>query len=180
MLIRKAKDTLWELELYQILRAHSIKASLGEPDIVANYSGAQVGIACKKFYSESNVSKVLSNAVGQIEKTFELGIIAINLDDLLPADSIIKVKTLEQMSGALVQRNDDFLRAHERHLRRYLTPGRALSALISCSAFAIVTESQRPLMNARQSTVWHIPGLPMEKEQRMNQFVALIGSQYAA
>ena len=176
----KAKDTLWELELLRILVDHKIEATLGEPDLSVHFSGAPVGFACKKIYSEGNVSKVLSNAVSQIEREGEFGIVALNLDDLLPANVILKAPTLAVMSSMLEDRNNAFLRTHERHLRKYLTPGRAISALVSCAAIADVENAENRFLNARQTTVWQIPGIPDAKAEQMNQFIAAMNSQYVA
>ena len=95
----KAKDTLWELELLRILVGHEIDARLGEPDLSVRFSGAPVGFACKKIYSEGNVSKVLSTAVAQIEREGEFGIIALNLDDLLPENAILNFRPKSCVSG---------------------------------------------------------------------------------
>jgi hypothetical protein len=176
----KAKDTLWELELLRILVDHEIDAKLGEPDLSVRFSGAPVGFACKKIYSEGNVSKVLSNAVAQIERVGEFGIIAINLDDLLPERAILKAPTLTVMSSMLEERNTAFLRAHERHLRKYLAPGRAISALVSCAAIADVENVEIRFMNARQTTLWQIPGIPDAKAEQMNQFLTTMSAQYVA
>ena len=176
----KAKDTLWELELLRILVDHKIDATLGEPDLSVHFSGAPVGFACKKIYSEGNVSKVLSNAVSQIEREGEFGIIALNLDDLLPANAILKAPTLPVMSTMLEERNSAFIRTHERHLRKYLTPGRAIAALVSCAAIADVVNAENRFLNARQTTVWQIPGIPDAKAAQMNQFIAAMNSQYVA
>jgi len=174
----KAKDTLWELELFRILVGHQIDARLDEPDLSVRFSGAPVGFACKKIYSEANVSKVLSNAVAQIEREGEFGIIALNLDDLVPEKAILKAPTLAAMSSMLEERNNAFLRAHERHLRKYLTPGRAISALISCAVIADVENAENRFMNARQTTVWQIPGIPEAKAEQMNQFLNAMNAQY--
>lgn len=176
----KAKDTLWELELLRILIDHKIEATLCEPDLSVRFSGVPVGFACKKIYSEANVSKVLSNAVSQIEREGEFGIIALNLDDLLPANAILKAPTLAVMSSKLEDRNNAFLRTHERHLRKYLTPGRAISVLVSCAAIADVENADNRFLNARQTTVWQIPGIPDAKAEQMNQFLAAMNSQYVA
>jgi hypothetical protein len=176
----KAKDTLWELELLHTLRTNSINADIGEPDLIITLNGPSIGVACKKLYSESNVSKVLSQAVAQIEKGFDFGIVALNIDDLLPPNALLKAPTLEKMSATLTGRIDDFLSTHERHLRRYLEPGRAMSALISCAAIADVTSHKNRFLNARQSTIWHIPGLPPEKERQMDNFYAALNSSYPA
>jgi len=176
----KAKDTLWELELLRVLVDHNIDATLGEPDLSVRFSGAPVGFACKKIYSEGNVSKVLSNAVIQIEREGEFGIIALNLDELLPANAILKAPTILVMTSMLEARNNDFLSAHERHLRKYLIPGRAISILVSCAAIADVENAENRFLNARQTTVWQIPGMPGAKAEQMNRFLSAMNSQYVA
>lgn len=176
----KAKDTLWELELLRMLLDIGINAQLGEPDLVLEFEGAKVGVACKKLYSEANVSKVLSQAVAQIERGFDFGIVALNLDDLLPANMLLQAPTIESMASVLEERLNSFMRAHERHLRRYLEPGRAMTALVSCAALADISSANPRFLNARQSIAWHIPGLPSAKNQQMANFIEAFRSHYAA
>ena len=174
----KAKDTLWELELLGILVSHDIDAAPGEPDLSVRFFGAPVGFACKKIYSERNVSKVLSNAVAQIEREGRFGIIALNLDDLLPANTILRAQTMSDMTAILAERNYAFLRTHERNLRRYLTPGRAISVLVSSGTIADVENAKNRFLNARQTTVWQIPGIPEAKAEQMNKFLSAMSAQY--
>ena len=167
----EAKNFLWELELLRSLHEHGVNANLVEPpDIVCEFEGSSIGIACKKIYSEGNVEKVLSQGVAQIEDKYEFGIIAINIDNLTPAGTILVVDTQEEMADRVSDLNKDFLRRHERHFRRYLTSGRLLSALISTNVLADFRGERVRLNNARQSTVWTIPGLSVEKEQTLRRF----------
>lgn len=166
----KAKDTLWELELWQALARMDMHVTLEEPDIVVSFSGARIGIACKKFYSENNVSKVLSQAVSQFEGNFDFGMIAVNLDDLTPADSILKAVSIDQMLEMISQFNFSFIERHERHLRKYLASGRAIAAFVSTSVIADVATAKPRFNNSRQSTLWIIPGLPPMKEKQMRNF----------
>lgn len=167
----KAKDVLWEIELWSILVRHGFDAKLQEPpDIVLSFEGDLVGIACKKFYSENNVSKVLSEAVGQIESSFKFGIIASNLDDLIPANQLLDAPTLESMGKTISDLNECFLRTHFRHFGKYLSSGRVISALVATSVLAGVRQGRPKLTNAKQTTVWAIPGLKPEKEKQLNRF----------
>lgn len=174
----KAKDTLWELELWQQLVRMGMHANLEEPDIVVSFDGARIGIACKKFYSEKNVSKVLSQAVAQFETEFDFGIIAINLDDLTPANTILKARSLEQMLEMINQVNYSFIKKHDRHLRKYLEPGRAISALVSTAVIADVPTANPRFLNSRQSAVWSIPGLPVDKEKQMHNFFNAVNAAH--
>ena len=166
----KAKNTLWELELWQLLIKLGMHATLEEPDIVVSFDGARIGVACKKIYSEKNVSKVLSNAVSQFENTFDFGIVAFNLDDLIPAHNILKTTTIEEMAKKISDHNFSFLNRHEQYLRRYLSPGRAISGFISTSVIAEVATAETRFLNSRQSTIWNIPGLTQAKEKQILNF----------
>lgn len=166
-----AKDVLWELELWSILKHRSFDAVLEEPpDIVVNFDDSRIGIACKKLYSERHVQTVLSQAVAQLEPHFDFGMVALNLDDLVPPNRILKMPTYETMSEYINALNTRFLQAHERHFRKYLGSGRLISAYISTSVLADVYRAPHRLNNATQSTVWTIPGLPMERAQAWRRF----------
>jgi len=174
----KAKDTLWELELWQMLSRFGMQATLEEPDIVVSFDGARVGIACKKFYSENNVSKVLSQAIAQFDSDFDFGIVAVNLDDLTPVNTILKAASLDKMSELISQHNYSFIQRHERHLRKYLEPGRAIAALVSTSVIADVPTTKTKFFNSRQSTVWTIPGLSQQRERQMKNFFMAVNAAH--
>jgi hypothetical protein len=161
----KSKHTLWELELLNTLRRGSLSAVLEEPDVVVELDGSKIGIACKKFYSTRHVQNVLSTGVAQIESAFEFGILAVNLDDLLPPDVVIRAPNHDALGQLLNNANFDFLRTHERHFRRYLSTGRLIGALVSMGGLADVFQDSPRLQTARQATVWVIPGLSPEKER---------------
>jgi len=166
-----AKDFLWELELWSMLRSHDLDPTLQEPpDIVVSFEGLEVGLACKKFYSEGHVQDVLSRAVKQMESRFEFGIVAVNLDDLWPANQILHAATHEAMGQCIYDFNSKFLRRHVRHFRKYLATGRADSALVSTSVLAHVQHGRGWFNYARQSLVWMLPGLEAEKEKQLDRF----------
>jgi hypothetical protein len=166
-----AKNVLWELELWSMLRSHDLQAALQEPpDIVVSFEGLEVGLACKKFYSEGHVQNVLSEAVAQMESRFKFGIVAVNLDDLLPANQILRTATHEAMGQDIDDFNSKFIRRHDRHFRKYLATGRVVSALVSTSVLADVQHGRPRFNYARQSLVWMLPGLKAEKEKQLNRF----------
>lgn len=159
-----AKDYLWEAELFSILRRKFIDAEFREPDIVANFEGEELGIACKKIHSEKNVEKVFSKGVSQIEAGFECGIVAFNIDDLLPKGYVIKANNQDEAGRLINQINLKFLGHHERHFRKYLASGRVLSAFVSTCVLVETPEGASKLNNQRQSTLWMIPGLDEDKK----------------
>ena len=150
-----AKNIFWELELWAILRTSCPSATLEDPpDIVLPLAGGTLGIACKKIYSENNVEKVLSEAVGQVEADFSVGVVALNLDELIPPETVLRVKNKAEMDRFLHKHTDQFVARHERHFRKYLSSGRLVSALVSVSVIAHVLEWKVQFNNARSSLAW--------------------------
>ena len=167
----EAKDTLWELELWALLDRLGISVNLEEPDIVVSFDPIRTGIACKKIYSEANVSKVMSDAVAQIERDFDIGGVALNIDDLCPPDAIYKAATHEAIVEGLRGFSHEFIARHEHTFRKYLTSGRAVFALISVGLIGHATNARVKFNNVRATIVWNIPGL---SEARMSQISNLL------
>jgi hypothetical protein len=167
----RAKDMLWELEFWSTLKRRSFDAVLEEPpDIVVSFEDLKLGIACKKLYSERHVQNVLSQAVAQIESNFDFGIVAVNIDDLLPANQILRTPTQKAMAQHVNGLNNRFLQSHERHFRKYLSSGRLISAFISTGVLVDIYRARTRFNNVRQSTVWTIPGLALDKEHALKRF----------
>lgn len=161
----KAKNTFWELELWAMFREKHLDAVLCDPpDIIVNIDGMKVGVACKKIYSERNVSKVLSQAVSQVEGSFDFGIVALNLDDLTPRNAILKKPSPTHAKQTLDDFNGSFLQTNERQFRRYLSPpGRIIAAAISTTVIADFHGYSPQFNNYHQATFWTFPGLPEDK-----------------
>lgn len=166
-----AKNILWELEVWSWLRRKLATVYLREPpDIVIEFSESRIGIACKKLYSEKHVQNVLSEAVHQIEETFDFGIVAVNLDDFTPADNVLKAPDSNKIAERLLKLNEDFIQRNERHFRRYLATGRLISAIVSTTVIADVANAKPQFNNASQWTIWAIPGLDEEKNRQLRSF----------
>jgi hypothetical protein len=160
----EAKNFLWELELLLALRAHKMKADLGEPDVVTQMKFGKVGFACKKIYSEKNISKVFSQAVAQITRTGMPGILAINLDESVPPNAILRLKTFDQLRNYCSQNNDRFLQDHKDSVEKYCCSGRAIAVWVSTGLIADLTAEQPRITNARESAFWS--STQMEPTQR--------------
>ena len=173
----EAKDIFWELEVWSRLLRRNADANLEEPDIVVNYDGLRIGIACKKFYSEKHVQNVLSEGVRQIERDFDFGVVAINLDDLLPENVVLKEDSTKAVAERLLRANADFIQQHQRHLKKYLSKGRLISAIVSTSVLADVSTEKPQFRNTSQWTVWTISGLDAERQKHLNKFYAAVMSE---
>lgn len=166
-----AKNIFWEPELWAMLRRRCPSATLEDPpDIVLPLAGGTLAIACKKIYSENNVEKVLSEAVAQVETNFDVGVVALNLDELTPPETILRVRNKAEMARFLHKHTDEFIGRHQRHFRKYLSSGRIVSALVSVNVIAHVLEWKVQFNNAYSSLAWTIPGLAEEKERLLKQF----------
>lgn len=170
-----AKNIFWEIEVWSKLRKKSKRVFLKEPpDIVVNFDDTRIGIACKKIYSERHVQNVLSQAVSQIEKEFEFGIVAINIDDLLHPQATLNLESSHAVAELLNKYNGEFLRRHDRHFRKYLTGGRIISAIISSCVISDVPYERPQFNNAWQWTVWTIPGLSENQQIQLDRFYNIV------
>lgn len=154
-----AKSILWELEVCAIIRKAIPDTQLDEPDVVVNLQGQKIAIPCKKIFSEKGVSKVLSNAVSQFETSFDFGIVAINIDDLTPADVLLRARTFEELGNKLHSANMIFLSNHERHFKKYLSESRIIAVIASTSLVADILYESPKFNNALQWAIWTTPEL---------------------
>jgi hypothetical protein len=168
----KAKDTLWELELLRIMRTNGIHAVLDEPDLLLAGTTDEIGVACKKLYSEANFSKVISVAVKQIRRSLKMGLVAVNIDDLLPADAVLKADSEAVASQMINTRISDFMVRQEHYLRRYLEPGRAVAILVSCATLADLKHNEPRFCSFRQTVAWHIPSTALEIDAEFNAILS--------
>lgn len=176
----KAKDTLWELELHRVLAECGMESEFAEPDLMLALAGTGAGVACKKLYSEANVEKVLSQGIRQVEKASGTGIVALDIEDLLPENAILQVPDSEAMVRRLNEHNDGFMRRHERHLRKYLEPGRAISVVVSCSAIVDIVSRSPRFYTARQTTMWNIPNQYSTQSSQVKAILSALLSSHAA
>jgi hypothetical protein len=154
-----AKSILWELEVCTKIRKAIPDTQLAEPDVVVSLQGQEIAIPCKKIFSEKGVPKVLSNAVSQFENLFDFGIVAINIDDLIPADVLLKARTFEELNDKLHSANMIFLANHERHFNKYLSKSRIIAAIASTALVADIRDESPRFNNAHQWAIWTTPEL---------------------
>ncbi len=168
--ISHAKSILWELEAYTKIKKVIPESVLDEPDVVININQLSIALPCKKTFSEKGVPKVLSNAVSQIEKRHEFGIVAINIDDLIPDSVLLKAKTFQEASDKLHAHNMDFLGRHERHFLKYLSASRIVAVVVSTSVITDILEETPKFNNFSQWAIWTIPDLKPEHQNAIDEF----------
>lgn len=166
----RAKRILWELEVWSKIKNSIPETHLDEPDVLVSFNNSQIAIPCKKIFSENGVSKILSYAVSQIENSFEFGIVAINIDDLLPADTTLKARTFDELADKLLAVNMQFLIRHERHFLKYLAQSRIIAMIVSTSIVADILNESPKFNNAYQWTIWTVPDLKLQHQKQINAF----------
>ena len=171
----KAKNTLWEIEVWAKLRKRLKTVFLEEPpDIVVRFENSSIGISCKKLYSESHVQNILSQAVKQIEQEFEFGVVAINLDDLLPSNVVLKMESSDAVTEKLNEINVSFINRHIRHFTKYFSKSRIISAIISTSILTDVPSEKPRFRNTSQWTVWTVPELSQRHKNQLDKFYSVV------
>jgi hypothetical protein len=166
----KAKDALWEIELLSKIRSRGLTARLAEPpDIVVQLDEDEVGIACKKVYSERGVEAQVRKGCVQLS-SFKGGVVALNLDQLVPFDKIVSVKGRSEASDTLHRINVEFLRRNASRLARFIQSGRCDGLLLCVTAEADLHESRVRINAVSETMIWTIDGAPRGRVDRLRQF----------
>ena len=172
-----SKNILFELEVAGSLRKIFKDTYLDEPDIVVPFENGNVGIACKKVISENNFEKQLSKGVKQIkDNDFLFGIVAINIDNLLPEKTILNTDTIIQASDILHEENMKFITKHSSKFSKYLRDNRIISVLVVSSTIADIKNGKPRFNNITESTLWTIENLGEEHKEKIEKFKLLESS----
>lgn len=163
----QGKDALWEMELGYILRRQRIDVRPGEPDLLMRLAGTNVGVACKKIYSEKGARKAFSTGVEQIRRSGLHGILAVNIDDTLAPGAYVVAPDLHNFFGAVDNLCVHFANRHHNSLSKYLARGRSMAAIISASCFGRVAGQ---IESTTQILIWTHPGLSAEKQGLVDLF----------
>lgn len=172
-----SKNILFELEVAGSLRKIFKNTYLDEPDIVVPFKNGNVGIACKKVISENNFEKQLSKGVKQIkDNDFIFGIVAINIDNLLPEKTILNAETISQASDILHEENMKFINKYSSKFFKYLKENRIISVLVVSSTIVDIKNEKPRFSNITQSTLWTIQDLGEEHKEKIDKFKLLASS----
>lgn len=171
-----SKNILFELEVAGTLRNKFKETYLDEPDIVVPFDDGNVGIACKKIISEQNLEKQLSKGVKQIANNdFQFGIVAINIDNLLPRQAVLNAATHQDALNALHKANQEFIDRNSDMFLKYLEQNRIISVLVVSSTIADIENEKPRFNNISASTIWTTPNLQDEHKQKISKFKPLAG-----
>lgn len=167
--VSQGKDALWEIELFAMLKARSISSRLAEPDIVADFGLGEYSIACKKVYSNEAraVESQIRAGVKQIARSGRPGIVAINVDDLVPADVFVRFKTDKRAMDALAGFNRAFIDLHRPKAQRFLARDGCDGILVSVSVPSEIEQSKPSFNNLVQMTLWSMETASIDSRARL-------------
>lgn len=166
----QGKDSLWEVILLAELRARGLAAIAAEPDILLKINGADYPIACKKIWSVDNMCKQISKGAHQVAPFNNGGIIALNLDDLVPPGHVVAQPTNVEAQRHLALCNAAFIDSNKHTLRRAVMEGAFDGYLISTTAPAIMEDEATSFSLCTASTLWYPADAPQERVERIIAF----------
>jgi len=156
--VSSGKDALWELEFLAMLRSKGIQARLGEPDIVASFLFGEYSVACKKVYSDAcrSVEAQLRAGAAQLSRSGRPGIIALNIDDLIPANALMTARTVDAAMQTLEQSAKSFLDKHQPKAERFVKDGRCDGILVSLTVPSDIETSSPTFNQLASMTLWSL------------------------
>ncbi len=176
--ISQGKDALWELELLLYLRRRNIGVRLQEPDLLATIGNYDFPIACKKIYSEKKVGSQMRSGAGQLKNFSGKGIIALNIDDLIPSETILTAATIPIAEQKMHEFIHSFLERHQHKIRDFLKLRKCEGVLVSASCPSDIIYSKPRIINYNQMTFWSpIEWLTDESQDRINEYKNAVESR---
>ncbi|MGE8454444.1 MAG: hypothetical protein ACN6OP_28305 [Pseudomonadales bacterium] len=82
------------------------------------------------------------------------GLIALNLDDLAPAETLLRSESKDTASAYLDQFNLNFVERHLRVLQRFVMDGKCDGILVSTTTPSDIQRSQTRLNTFTQTALW--------------------------
>lgn len=166
----QGKDALWEIELLARLRARGVRAWLAEPDIVAEFGGVPYPIACKKIYSAARFADAVRSGVGQLAQFGGIGLVAINIDDLIPSTVTIHAATTAmELSNRLNTFLRSILDAESSLTRRLVAEHRCDGFLLSATVLSQIKAGRAGLNIQTEDALFDL-GADDRQHQRVMTF----------
>ncbi len=173
----QGKDALWELSLREFLRLRGVTAAFKDPpdlEIVLPDMLGDLGVACKKVYSEGSVEKQFSKGLAQLKPYNGVGIVAFNLDDLLPSGRILSVTTADEGFGMLNEFNLDFIDRHRRHFAPAVMKGRCLGVWVTTTMQMDIASQRTRFNRGTQHNLWTVAEAGLATKIRVSELARLI------
>ena len=170
----QGKDAFFEIELADYLLRHGMKAVFAEPDILLKLDTGDYPVACKKINSLANLGGQIRKGVSQLRPSGGVGFIALNVDLLIPENSILVKDTAAEANKKLIALIDGFCEANRFVLQKPIATKACDGILFSITAITHV-EQMRPQVSCyTQTTFWSLTDVNAEGELRASAFAQIL------
>ncbi|WP_152553220.1 hypothetical protein [Bordetella bronchiseptica] len=171
----QAKDALWEIVLLAHLRDCGLAAKFQDPpDIVMALDGREYPVACKKVWSEEGVEDHIRKGGKQLRPFENGGVIALNLDDIVPTDSLLCLSNRAAAGQFLDRFNLAFIERHRDLFEQAVMEGRCDGLWISVAAATVLTNDNPSFSLYTHASIWHLKDASAESIARLERFAAIV------
>ncbi|UHS59984.1 hypothetical protein [Agrobacterium vaccinii] len=166
----QGKDALWEIALLADFRKAKLTSRAAEPDIIVDCGFGDYPVACKKIWSEKGVANQVRSASRQLRPFQNGGIIALNLDDLVPAGRVLIQEFGRDALQFLNFFNKDFVDRHRYVLQRAIFEMKCDGFIVSTTTPAVLIQELPPFNLITQNLFWNIKEATSDSLSRFNSF----------
>ena len=96
----------------------------------------------------------MRKGVDQLKGQGGAGLVALNIDDLVPNDTILASASRAEASDFLAKFNNDFVERHRLRLQRFVTEGRCDGVLVSTAILADLLNSKARFNLSTETRPW--------------------------
>lgn len=170
----RGKDALWELDIASFLKRRDIPTEHHEPDLTADFGFGPYPIACKKIYSEKGLEGQVRKGARQLERYGSPGMIAVNLDDLVPDDHLLRSPSMADASDFLARHNLAVIERNRARLQRFIADGRCDCIIFSTTVLADIEGSSTRFNTHTQTTLWSLDSVSPAQSVRLARIKAAL------
>lgn len=176
----QGKDAFFEIELADYLSRHGMTAVLAEPDILIQLETGDYPIACKKINSVANLEGQLRKGARQLRPFNGAGLIALNVDLLVPENSILVKETAAQANAELIGLIDEFREANRLILQKPVAAKECDGILFTITAMTHVEQMRPQVSYYTQTDFWTLRDANAEGQTRAFTFAKTLGDAMKA
>lgn len=169
-----AKNFLWELEVWTMLRERGLPAELEEPDVRVQLGKFNIGFACKKVYSQENVRNSLRKATRQIAQRRDFGIAAYNLDERIRGGGLWRQRDIRLARAMLEAENEKFLAENQQLFAECMLSSGIIAAFVYCTCVADIRGAKPQFNNVYAADFWTISGLDSQPRRAVEKLRAAL------
>jgi hypothetical protein len=101
-------------------------------------------------------------------------LVAINLDDLAPANALLRSQSQVSASDFLAKINHEVIERNHARLQRFIVDGRCDGLLVSTTTLADIVESTTRFNTHTQTTLWTLSSIGREQGDRIAKIRAAL------